>query len=339
MDAMKPIIAKLANGETLSRAEAEDAFGQMLSGETTQAQTAAFLMALRLRGETVDEISGAVSAMRARMLRVEAPDSAIDIVGTGGDNSGSYNVSTLAAIIVAGAGVPVAKHGNRALSSRSGAADVLTALGVKVGLEPALVSSCIQEAGVGFMFAPTHHASMRHVGPVRVELGTRTVFNVLGPLSNPASVKRQLVGAFASHWLEPMANTLKALGSERVWLVHGSDGLDEITTTGATEIVELKNGSLHRFAVTPEEAGLNRASSDDLKGGDAEHNATALMAVLQGDKTAYRDIALMNAGAALVIADKASHLKEGVELAAQTVDSGAAKATLERLILASNATP
>jgi anthranilate phosphoribosyltransferase len=189
------------------------------------------------------------------------------------------------------------------------------------------------------MFAPTHHASMRHVGPVRVELGTRTVFNVLGPLSNPASVKRQLVGAFASHWLEPMANTLKALGSERVWLVHGSDGLDEITTTGATEIVELKNGSLHRFAVTPEEAGLNRASSDDLKGGDAEHNAKALMDVLQGDKTAYRDIALMNAGAALVIADKASHLKEGVELAAQTVDSGAAKATLERLILASNATP
>ena len=336
MDAMKPIIAKLANGETLSRLEAEEAFGQMLSGETTQAQTAAFLMALRLRGETVDEISGAVSAMRARMLRVEAPTDAIDIVGTGGDNSGSYNVSTLAAIIVAGAGVPVAKHGNRALSSRSGAADVLTALGVKVGLDPALVSHCINEAGVGFMFAPTHHASMRHVGPVRVELGTRTVFNLLGPLSNPASVKRQLVGAFSSHWLEPMATTLKTLGSERVWLVHGSDGLDEITTTGATEIVELNNGSLHRFTVTPEEAGLNRAKADELKGGDAEHNAKALMGVLAGEKTAYRDIALINAGAALVVAGKANHLKEGVERATKAVESGAAKATLERLIIASN---
>jgi len=337
MDSMKPVIAKLASGATLSRAEAEDAFGQMLSGETTPAQTAAFLMALRLRGETVDEITGAVTAMRARMLKVDAPDNAMDIVGTGGDNSGSYNVSTLAAIIVAATGVPVAKHGNRALSSRSGAADVLTALGVKVGLEPQGVTRCINDAGVGFMFAPTHHAAMRHVGPVRVELGTRTVFNLLGPLSNPAGVKRQLVGAFSPHWLEPMAETLHSLGSERVWLVHGSDGLDEITTTGPTEVVELKNGKLDRFTITPEEAGLTLATAEALKGGDAEHNAKALMAVLQGEKTAYRDIALLNAGASLVVAGKADTLKEGVALAAAAVDSGAAKATLERLVVSSNA--
>ena len=337
MDKIKPIIAKLANGATLSRGEAEDAFGQMLSGETTQAQTAAFLMALRLRGETVDEIAGAVSAMRSKMLRVDAPANAIDIVGTGGDNSGSYNVSTLAAIIVAASGVPVAKHGNRALSSRSGAADVLTALGVKVGLDPEGVTRCITEAGVGFMFAPTHHAAMRHVGPVRVELGTRTIFNLLGPLSNPAGVKRQLLGTFSSHWLEPMADTLRSLGSERVWLVHGSDGLDEITTTGPTEVVELRDGTLHHFTVAPEDVGLRRADPAELKGGDADHNAKALMAVLQGEPSAYRDIALINAGAALVIADKAQTLKEGVVLAAKAVDSGAAKATLERLVLASNA--
>lgn len=336
MDAMKPVIAKLASGATLSRAEAEDAFGQMLSGETTPAQTAAFLMALRLRGETVEEITGAVTAMRTRMLRVDAPEGAMDIVGTGGDNSGSYNVSTLAAIIVAAAGVPVAKHGNRALSSRSGAADVLTALGVKVGLEPEGVTRCINHAGVGFMFAPTHHAAMRHVGPVRVELGTRTVFNLLGPLSNPAGVKRQLVGAFSPQWLEPMAETLHSLGSERVWLVHGSDGLDEITTTGPTEVVELKNGKLNRFTITPEDAGLPRATAEALKGGDAEHNAKALMAVLQGEKTAYRDIALLNAGASLVVAGKADTLKDGVALAAAAVDSGAAKATLERLVASSN---
>jgi anthranilate phosphoribosyltransferase len=337
MDEMKPVIAKLALGQALSRAEAEAAFDRLLSGESTAAQTAAFLMALRVRGETVDEISGAVAAMRAKMLKVEAPGDAVDIVGTGGDNSGTWNVSTLAAIVTAAAGVPVAKHGNRALSSKSGAADVLTALGVKVGLEPEGVTRCIREAGVGFMFAPTHHASMRHVGPVRVELGTRTIFNLLGPLSNPAGVKRQLVGAYSAEWLEPMADALRTLGSERVWLVHGSDGLDEITTTGPTEIVELKDGTLSRFSITPEEAGLSRATPEALKGGDATHNAHALCAVLDGEKSAYRDIALINAGAALVIADKAENLKDGVALAAQAIDSGKAKATLDTLIAASNA--
>jgi anthranilate phosphoribosyltransferase len=337
MDEMKPVIAKLALGQALSRAEAEAAFDRLLSGESTAAQTAAFLMALRVRGETVDEISGAVAAMRAKMLTVDAPGDAVDIVGTGGDNSGTWNVSTLAAIVTAAAGVPVAKHGNRALSSKSGAADVLTALGVKVGLEPDGVTRCIRGAGVGFMFAPTHHASMRHVGPVRVELGTRTIFNLLGPLSNPAAVKRQLVGAYSAEWLEPMADALRTLGSERVWLVHGSDGLDEITTTGPTEVVELKDGTLSRFTITPEEAGLSRATPEALKGGDAAHNAHALRAVLDGEKNAYRDIALINAGAALVIADKAATLKDGVALAAHAIDSGKAKATLDTLIAASNA--
>lgn len=337
MDAFKPIIGKLATGASLTRAEAEDAFDRMLSGGTTPAQTAAFLMALRVRGETVEEITGAVAAMRSKMLRVETHKDAIDIVGTGGDNSGSYNVSTLAALITAACGVPVAKHGNRALSSRSGAADVLTSLGVKVGLEPEGVARCIEMAGVGFMFAPSHHAAMKHVGPVRVELGTRTIFNILGPLSNPAGVTRQVVGTFSSHLLAPMAETLGALGSTKVWAVHGADGLDEITTTTETEVIELKNGSLRRFTLTPEEAGLARANPDALKGGDADVNAKALSDVLDGAKTAYRDIAILNAAAGLVVADKAETIKDGVQLASKAVDTGAAKDVLARLVAASNA--
>ena len=309
----------------------------MLSGEATPAQIGAFLMALRVRGETVDEIIGAVSAMRAKMLRVNAPANAIDIVGTGGDNSGSYNVSTLAALIVASCGVPVAKHGNRALSSKSGAADILTALGVKVGLDPAGVERCLKEAHVGFMFAPTHHAAMRHVGPVRVELGTRTIFNLLGPLSNPAGVKRQLLGVYSDQWLEPLAKTLTSLGTEFVWAAHGADGLDEITTTTETKIVEAKHGLFKSFILTPEDAGLKRAKPDDLKGGDAAHNAKALMNVLEGQASAYRDIAAMNAGAALVIAEKASNIREGVTQALAALDQGKTKETLARLVKASNA--
>lgn len=337
MDAFKPIIAKVATGASLTRAEAEDAFDRMLSGGSTAAQAGAFLMALRVRGETVDEITGAVAAMRAKMLRVETTADAIDIVGTGGDNSGSYNVSTLAAIITAACGVPVAKHGNRALSSRSGAADVLTSLGVKVGLDPEGVARCIEKAGVGFMFAPSHHAAMKHVGPVRVELGTRTIFNILGPLSNPAGVKRQVVGTFSSHLLSPMVETLGALGSTKVWAVHGTDGLDEITTTAETEVIELKNGSLRRFTLTPEDAGLARAKPEALKGGDADVNAKALSDVLDGAKTAYRDIAILNSAAALVVADKAADIKDGVALASKAVDTGAAKDVLARLVAASNA--
>jgi len=332
MDSFKPYLAKVAAGASLTRDEARAAFDTLLSGEVTPAQAGGFLMALRVRGEALDEIIGAVSAMRDRMLRVEAPPNAIDIVGTGGDHSGSYNISTLAAMIVAGCGVPVAKHGNRAASSRSGTADVLSALGVTLGREPAILERCLQEAGVCFMFAQTHHASMRHVAPVRVELGTRTLFNLLGPLSNPAGVRRQLLGVPSESWLEPLTEALRELGSERVWTVHGSDGLDEITTTGPTHVVALENGSIRRFTISPEEVGLPTSRPEDLKGGDPEHNAAQLMAVLEGARTPYRDVAVFNAAAALVIAEAARDLREGVERAAQSLASGAAKATLNRLI-------
>lgn len=337
MDDFKPFIAKVATGATLSREEARDAFDTILSGEVTNAQAAAFLMALRVRGETIEEIAGAVGAMRGKMLPVKAPTEAIDIVGTGGDSSGSYNVSTLASIITAACGVPVAKHGNRAASSRSGAADVLTALGVKVGLDAAGTERCIAKAGVGFMFAPTHHASMRHVAPVRTELGTRTIFNLLGPLANPAGVKRQLIGAFSETWLEPMVKVLASLGSTRVWAVHGSDGLDEITTTGPTRVVSLENGKVESFTISPADVGLAPAKPEDLRGGEPEQNAAALNAVLAGEKTAFRDIAAFNAAAALLVAGKAQDLKDGFAQASAALDSGKAKATLAALIKASNA--
>src|SRR5271166_1608117 len=249
MDDLKSIIGKVATGAALSREEAAEAFASMMSGEATPSQMGGLLMALRVRGETVDEITGAVTAMRARMLRVEAPPQAIDVVGTGGDASGSFNISTCAAFIVAGAGVPVAKHGNRALSSRSGAADVLAALGVCIELAPEGVARCIRDAGIGFMFAPAHHPAMKNVGPTRVELGTRTIFNLLGPLSNPAGVTRQMVGVFSRHWIEPLAQVLKNLGSESVWVVHGSDGLDEITTSGPTYVAALEHGAVRSFEI------------------------------------------------------------------------------------------
>ena len=337
MESFKPLIAKVAAGAQLTRAESATAFDAILSGDVTPAQMGGFLMALRVRGETVEEITGAVSAMRSTMLRVEAPERAIDIVGTGGDASGSYNVSTLAALITAACGVPVAKHGNRAASSKSGTADALSALGVKVGISAEAVARCVREAGIGFMMAPTHHAAMRHVGPVRVELGTRTIFNLLGPLSNPAGVKRQLIGVFSSAWLRPMAETLRNLGSERVWVTHGSDGLDEITTTGPTEVVELKNGEIRTFRIAPEDVGLARSEAAALRGGDPQHNANALREILDGARNAYRDIAVFNAAAGLVIADAASDLADGVARAARALDSGAARETLAKLVTASNA--
>lgn len=337
MDTFKPFIAKVATGASLTAAEARDAFDTILSGEVTPAQAAGFLMALRVRGETVEEIEGAVSALRSRAVRVNAPADAIDIVGTGGDNSGSYNVSTLAAIIVASCGVPVAKHGNRAASSKSGTADVLAVLGVKVGIEAAGVERCLREAGLGFMFAPAHHASMRHVAPVRVELGTRTIFNLIGPMSNPAGVRRQLLGAFAESWLKPMVDVLAALGTERVWAVHGSDGLDEITTTGPTHVVALEDGAVRSFTIRPEDVGLPVSRIEDLRGGAAEVNAAALSAVLDGARTAYRDIAVFNAGASLMVAGAVASLQDGVTRAAAALDSGAAKGTLARLVASSNA--
>jgi anthranilate phosphoribosyltransferase len=294
------------------------------------------LMALRVRGETVDEITGAVSAMRAKMLRVKAPSDAVDIVGTGGDGSGSVNVSTCASFIVAGAGVPVAKHGNRALSSRSGAADVLASLGVRIDLSPEQVGRCVKETGIGFMFAPAHHPAMKNVGPTRVELATRTIFNLLGPLSNPAGVNRQMVGVFSRQWVQPLAQVLKNLGAESVWVVHGSDGLDEITLTGPTFVAALENGNVRSFEVTPEEAGLGRTQGDALKGGDADANAIALQGVLDGKSGAYRDIALLNAAAALIVAGKARTLKDGVAIGTKSLESGAAAARLKHLVAVSN---
>jgi anthranilate phosphoribosyltransferase len=336
MESFKPLLGKVAAGAYLSRAEAAAAIDAMLSGEVTPAQMGGFLMGLRVRGESVEEITGAVEAMRAKMLRVSAPRDAVDVVGTGGDGSGSYNVSTLAAIIVAACGVPVAKHGNRAASSKSGTADTLGALGVKIGIDPSIVERCIRQAGIGFMMAPTHHAAMRHVGPVRVELGTRTIFNLLGPLSNPAGVRRQLIGVFSGAWLEPMAEVLRNLGSERVWITHGGDGLDEMTTTGPTSIVELRDGAIRAFEIAPEDVGVKRAQPADLKGGGADENAAALMGVLEGAQNAYRDIALLNAAGALVVADKARELAEGFEIAGGALKSGEARRTLAKLVKVSN---
>jgi anthranilate phosphoribosyltransferase len=297
----------------------------------------ALLMAMRVRGETLDEITGAVTTMRSKMLTVAAPPGAMDVVGTGGDGSGSYNISTCAAFIVAGGGVTVAKHGNRALSSRCGAADVLTALGVKIDLTPEAISRCIAEVGIGFMFAPSHHPATKHVGPTRVELGTRTIFNILGPLVNPAGVRRHLVGVYALQWVEPLAHALHRLGSERAFVVHGADGLDEITLTGPTTIASLENGVVRTFQVTPEEVGLSRALPEMLKGGDAPDNAAALRAVLEGEKGAYRDCAAFNAAAALVVGGAARDLPEGMELAFRSIDSGEAARRLDRLIAMSNA--
>jgi anthranilate phosphoribosyltransferase len=336
MDDLKSIIAKVATGATLSREEAASAFDRMMSGEATPSQLGGLLMALRVRGETIDEITGAVSAMRAKMLRVSAPAGAIDVVGTGGDGSGSVNVSTCAAFIVAGAGVPVAKHGNRALSSRSGAADVLSALGVRIDISPQQVSHCVTEAGIGFMFAPAHHPAMKNVNPTRVELATRTIFNLLGPLSNPAGVTRQLVGVFSRQWVLPLAQVLKNLGSESVWVVHGSDGLDEITLTGPTFVAALEKGAIRSFEVSPEDAGLKRVAGETLKGGDAAANAVALRNVLEGLPGPYRDVALLNAAAALVVAGRARELKEAMALGTRSIDSGAAAERLKRLITVSN---
>ena len=336
-DELKPLIGKVATGATLTRDEAARAFDFMMSGAATPSQMGALLMALRVRGETIDEITGAVSTMRAKMLRVDAPPNAVDVVGTGGDASGTYNISTLASLIVAGAGVPVAKHGNRALSSKSGAADVLMALGVKIDLTPEQVSRCIKDAGIGFMFAPAHHPAMKNVGATRVELGTRTIFNLLGPLSNPAGVKRQMVGVFSKQWLEPLAETLKNLGSEAAWIVHGSDGLDEITMCGRTSVAALENGKVRTFDIAPEDVGLSPCKPDQLRGGDATANAAALLHVLDGEKGPHRDVAVMNAGAALVVAGKAKDLKQGVAVAQQSLDSGEAGKRLERLVAVSNA--
>jgi anthranilate phosphoribosyltransferase len=336
MWSFKSLIAKVAEGSPLTKAEAYDAFGSIFSGTVTPTQLGGFLMALRVRGETVEEVVGAVEALRTRMLRVTAPADAIDIVGTGGDGHGTYNISTLAALIVASCGVPVAKHGNRAASSKSGASDVLAEIGVKVGLEPCKIEQCLGEAGIAFMSAPVHHPGMRQVASGRIELGTRTIFNLLGPLANPASVSRQVVGVFARGWVEPVARVLRELGSKRAWVVHGSDGLDEITTTGPTYVTALENGEFRSFEIVPEDAGLARVALADLKGGDAVTNAAALLAVLDGARTPYRDIAVFNAAAALVVGGVARDLFEGARMASRAIDEGHTAATLAALVEVSN---
>jgi anthranilate phosphoribosyltransferase len=335
---LKPLIGAVAAGKRLSEAEAEQAFDIMMSGNATPSQLGGFLMGLRVRGETVEEITGAVRAMRAKMTRIEAPTGAIDTCGTGGDQSGSWNISTGAALVVAAAGVPVAKHGNRAMSSKTGTADVLQALGVNIEADMSLVRKALWEAGICLMLAPRHHSAMRHVGPTRVELGTRTIFNLMGPLSNPAGAKRQLIGVFSRDWIETLANVLGRLGTERAWVVHGSDGMDEITTTGPTHVAELKDGKVRRFEVTPEEFGVPRASAADLKGGDSATNALALTALLDGHPGPYRDVVLFNAAAALMLAGKAADLKAGKALAEAAIDSGKAKAVLAKLVAITNET-
>lgn len=340
---LKPVIGRLAQGDKLSEAEAEAAFGLIMEGEATPAQMAALLMGMRVRGETVPEMTGAARAMRARMLTVEAPEGAIDTCGTGGDASGTWNISTAAALVIAACGVPVAKHGNRAASSRSGSADVLAALGVALDAPIERVELALEEAGIAFLLAPRHHSAMRHVAGVRVEMGTRTLFNLLGPLCNPARVKRQVVGVPAAQWLVPMAETLGRLGGERAWMVHGADGLDELSTTGATHVAELRDGRVRSFTVQPEDAGLKRANPALLKGGEPDENAAALRAVLAGETGgpvgAYRDIVALNAAAALVVADRAPDLRQGVQLAFEVMDSGAAAKVLDRLVAITQGAP
>ncbi len=334
---LRPFIAQIATGARLSEAEARDAFDIIMSGDATPSQIGGFVMALRVRGESVEEITGAAQVMREKATRVAAPPDAVDCCGTGGDGVGSLNVSTAVSFVLAGAGVPVAKHGNRALSSRAGAADTLIALGVDIDCAMERIEQAIAQAGVGFLMAPRHHTAMRHVGPTRVELGTRTIFNVLGPLANPAGVDRQLVGVFSADWLEPMATVLQRLGTQRAWVVHGADGLDEISLSGPTEVVELAEDKLSRFTLRPEDAELETRPLDAVRGGDAETNAAALADLLGGERGPYRDIVLLNAAAALIVAGRAGNLVEGVAMATQSIDGGAARQALDRLVAISRA--
>ena len=329
-ESLRPLIGKAADGP-LTRTEAEGAFDAIMSGDATPAQIGGFLMALRTRGETVEEMTAAVAVMRSKMTRVRAPEGAIDIVGTGGDGKGTLNISTAAALVAAGAGVPVAKHGNRNLSSKSGAADALSHIGVNVMVPAEVAQQALDEAGIAFMMAPMHHPAMRFVGPARTELGTRTLFNLLGPMTNPAGVKRQLTGAFSARWLRPMAETLASLGTERAWLVHGGDGTDELSIAEPSTVVEVDGGEIREFGLHPSDAGLPVHPFDAIVGGTPEENARALNALLGGETGAYRDAVLLNAAAALLVAGRAGDLKAGVALAAESIDSGAARGKAQAL--------
>ncbi len=330
MTDIRPLIG-IAATRPLTGPEAETAFSALFDGAATPAQIGGLLMALRVRGETVQEIAAAARAMRNRMNRVSAPAGAMDIVGTGGDGKGTLNISTATAFVVAGAGVPVAKHGNRNLSSKSGAADALVKMGINVMGGPAVAQQALNQAGICFMMAPMHHPAMRHVGPPRAELGTRTVFNLLGPLTNPASVRRQLTGAFSAQWIRPMAEVLRDLGSDAAWLVHGGDGTDELSIAAESQVAALKDGQITEFTISPEDAGLPRHPFEDIIGGEPEQNAAAFRALLEGQTGAYRDAVLLNAAAALLVAEKVTDLRDGARMAAESIDSGAAKARLVAL--------
>ena len=333
---IKAALAKIANRQDLTGAEMRGVMTLIMNGEATPSQIGAFLMGLRVKGESVGEIAAAVSILRQKMVKVDAPEDVIDIVGTGGDGAETLNISTATAIVVAASGTPVAKHGNRALSSKSGASDVLQALGVKLDLTPEQISRCIKEAGIGFMFAPAHHPAMKHVGPSRVELGTRTMFNLLGPQSNPAGARRYMLGVYDKAWVEPVAAALLANRAIAAWVVHGHGGLDELSTTGPSFVASIIDGNLTSFEVTPEDAGVARADIKDLKGADPAYNAGRMRTMLEGARDPYRDVVLLNAAAAFIVAGKVETLKAGAALAAEQIDSGRAKHTLEKLISVSN---
>ena len=333
---IKQALHKISEGRDLTGEEMRSVMRIIMAGEATQAQIGAFLMGMRVKGETVGEIAAAVSILRETMVPVTAPDGAIDIVGTGGDGGGSLNISTTTALVVAAAGVPVAKHGNKALSSRSGASQVLEALGVKLDLTPDEIGSTIANAGIGFMFAPSHHPAMRHVGPARGEMGVRTLFNLLGPQSNPAGVRRYLLGVYSQQWVEPVAAALLANRAIKAWVVHSSEGLEELSTSGPNFVAQIANGDLRSFELHPAQVGLSVTDPKDLLGGEPSDNAAAMMALFEGAPGAYRDTVLLNAGAALLVADKVTSIEDGIAMARAAIDSGAAKDTLARLVAVSN---
>jgi len=330
------ILSKVSSKDGLSDEESYFSFNYILDGKASEKQIEKFLLGLRERGEKIKEITAATKVMREKSSKVSAPDNAIDTCGTGGSGSGKYNISTAASLVAAGAGAVIAKHGNRALSSKSGSSQVLEELGVKLDIEPKKITECIEKSNIGFMFAPNHHPAMKYVGPVRQKLKVRTIFNILGPLSNPANVKKQLIGVFDKNWLEPMAETLKNLGSHRALLVNGSDGFDELTTTGVSYVAELNDGNIKTYEISPEKLGLKLSSFDDLIGGDPEQNATKIISLLEGEKGPYRDIVLLNSAAALYVDGKVKNLKDGISMSENSIDNGSAKIALNNLVRISN---
>ena len=330
------ILSKVSSKGGLSNEESYFSFNYILEGKASEKQIEKFLLSLRERGEKIDEITAATRVMREKSFKVSAPDSAIDTCGTGGSGSGKYNISTAASLVAAGAGAVIAKHGNRALSSKSGSSQVLEELGVKLNIEPNKITECIEKSNIGFMFAPNHHPAMRYVGPVRQRLKVRTIFNILGPLSNPANVKKQLIGVFDKKWLEPMTETLRSLGSQRALLVNGSDGLDELTTTGVSYVAELNDHNIKTYEINPEKLGLKLSKFDDLIGGDPKQNAKKIINLLEGEKGPYRDIVLLNSAAALYVDGKVKNLKDGISMSENSIDNGNAKIALDNLVRASN---